>query len=75
MFEKKYRILDTMHGKEIASGLSLDMAVVFIKGYTHEFFNEHMCLTIEELYPVAGERPNADIQEEPGQLDYSAVYG
>lgn len=76
MFEKKYRILDET-GKEIATGMTLGMAVIFIKGYAYELFNDHMRLTIDELEPVVGERPNRenDNQEEPGQLDYSAVYG
>lgn len=62
MFEKKYRVLDET-GKEIATGMTLGMAVIFIKGYAYELFNDHLCLTIDELEPVVGERPN---NVEPG---------
>lgn len=64
MFDKKYRILDET-GKELATGMSIEMANAFIRWYNCEFFYEHPRLTIEE----------ADNQEEPGQLDYSDVYG
>lgn len=51
MSEKKFRILDA-NGIELASGMSLNMAIVFIKGYAREFFNYHILLTVEELEPI-----------------------
>lgn len=47
MFEKHYRVLD-MDKHILASGMTFEMAMVFIKGFKETFFNERLVLTIEE---------------------------
>ena len=46
MEEKKYTILEG--NNTLASNMSFDMAIVFIKGYRDTYYNEKLDLTIRE---------------------------
>lgn len=45
MNEKKYQVTDKW-GHILGNNMSLDMAVIFMKGITNEYYNEniHLCL-------------------------------
>lgn len=53
MLEKKYRVVD-VNGFVLASDMTIEMAVVFVKGFIHEFYNERVALSIEELATACG---------------------
>ena len=48
MREKKYKVIDE-RGCVLASEMSFNMALVFIKGFVDEYYNEHLNLTIKEI--------------------------
>lgn len=48
MSEKKYKIIDE-YGHTIATGMSLYIAIVLIKGYADTYYNELLSLRIEEI--------------------------
>lgn len=49
MSEKKYQVTDKW-GHILGSDMSLDMALIFMKGITNEYYNEniHLCL-VEQI--------------------------
>ena len=51
MDEKKYEVLEGNY--VLASNMSFDMAIVFIRGYKYTYYKERLNLTIrEDLTPV-----------------------
>lgn len=48
MFEKKYKVLDKF-GETLAAEMELDMALIFIKGFAAEVYNEDLELRIVEI--------------------------
>ena len=48
MREKKYKVIDE-RGCVLASEMSFNMALVFIKGFVDEYYNERLNLTIKEI--------------------------
>jgi hypothetical protein len=47
MSEKKYKVIDKF-GHVLADNMSLDIALVLVKGYADTYFNEPLGLRIEE---------------------------
>ena len=47
MNERTYCILD-LDDRVLASGMTFEMALVFVKGYKDQFYNERLILTIKE---------------------------
>ena len=47
MSEKKYKVIDKF-GHVLADNMSLDIALVLIKGYASEYYNEPLSIRIEE---------------------------
>lgn len=47
MSEKKYKVVDK-YGHELANNMSLETALVLIKGYASEYYNEILALSILE---------------------------
>ena len=47
MNEKKYKVIDKL-GHVLANNMSLDIALVLVKGYADTYFNEPLILRIEE---------------------------
>lgn len=48
MSEKKYKIIDHL-GHTIADNMSLDIALVLIKGYANEYYNEQINFRIVSI--------------------------
>ena len=46
MREKKYKVLED--NRVLASNMSFEMAIVFIKGYENTYYNQPLNLTIRE---------------------------
>lgn len=49
MGEKKYEVFEG--SSCLASNMSLDMALVFVKGYANEYYNMKLNLIIHEMEP------------------------
>lgn len=47
MSEKKYKVIDKF-GHILADNMSLDIALVLVKGYASEYYNEPLSIRIEE---------------------------
>ena len=47
MNEKKYKVIDKF-GHILADNMSLDIALVLVKGYASEYYNEPLSIRIEE---------------------------
>lgn len=47
MSEKKYKVIDKF-GHVLADNMSLDIALVLVKGYASEYYNESLSIRIEE---------------------------
>lgn len=47
MSEKKYKVIDKF-GHILADNMSLDIALVLVKGYVSEYYNEPLSIRIEE---------------------------
>ena len=47
MSEKKYRVIDSLN-RTIASNMSLEIALLFMKAYCQEYFMECVTLTLKE---------------------------
>ena len=47
MSEKKYKVIDKL-GHVLADNMSLDIALVLVKGYASEYYNEPLSIRIEE---------------------------
>ena len=47
MSEKKYKVIDKF-GHVLADNMSLDIALVLVKGYANEYCNELLSVRIEE---------------------------
>lgn len=47
MNEKRYEVIDE-YGHSIAKGMSLDMAIMFIKAYIELYYEDSVMLTIKE---------------------------
>ena len=47
MSEKKYQVLNERM-QILADNMSLEMALLFMKAYTQEYYNEHINLTLSE---------------------------
>lgn len=47
MSEKKYKVIDKI-GHILADNMSLDIALVLVKGYASEYYNEPLSIRIEE---------------------------
>ena len=47
MSEKKYKVIDKF-GHVLADNMSLDIALVLVKGYASEYYNEPLSIRIEE---------------------------
>ena len=47
MSEKKYKVIDKL-GHVLADNMSLDIALVLVKGYANEYYNELLSIRIEE---------------------------
>lgn len=47
MNEKKYKVIDKF-GHILADSMSLDIALILIKGYASEYYNEPLSIRIEE---------------------------
>lgn len=54
MFEKKYKIIDSSD-EILASNMSLESAMVFIKGFVEMYYMEPLNLRIVEIVPVKKE--------------------
>ena len=48
MVERKFKITD-QHGHTLASDMTIEMALVFIKGYEDSFYNENLNLRLIEV--------------------------
>jgi hypothetical protein len=48
MVERKFKITD-QHGNTLASDMTIEMTLVFIKGYENSFYNEILNLRIIEM--------------------------
>lgn len=47
MSEKKYKVIDKF-GHILADNMSLEIALVLVKGYASEYYNEPLSIRIEE---------------------------
>ena len=47
MSEKKYKVIDKF-GHILANNMSLDIALILVKGYASEYYNEPLSIRIEE---------------------------
>ena len=47
MGEKKYKVVDEFN-HVVAEGMTLEMALLFIKAYCQEYYNEQILLTLKE---------------------------
>lgn len=48
MIERKYRVIEVMTNKVLASGMEFDIALAFIRGYRVTYFAEPLNLMIAE---------------------------
>lgn len=46
MSEKKYKVIE--NNRVIAEGMTLEMALLFMKAYCQEYFMEYITLTLKE---------------------------
>ena len=47
MLEKKYKVVDDLN-HVVAEGMTLEMALLFMKAYCQEYYNEYINLTLVE---------------------------
>ena len=59
MSEKKYAVLND-RGQVLATDMSLEMTLIFIKGIINEYYNETFEFTIKEI-PLA--EKNSEVEE------------
>ena len=57
MSEKKYKVIDKF-GHILADNMSLDIALVLVKGYANEYYNELLSVRIEEDVAIDKETEN-----------------
>ena len=48
MNEKRYRVIEVLTGITLASGMTFDVALAFIRGYRMTFYEESLNLIIAE---------------------------
>ena len=64
MAERKYKVMDDM-GFCLASDMDLDMALLFMKAYCQEYYNERIKLRLELMV-----REDTEDCPEPREYDY-----